>query len=86
MTISIMSGFSDDFGATADGKSICKVRSRFMVRVTIMKAAKRKNITSINGMISTRAFLTEVGDPRCMERNRSTGCCVRLPWSRTTRE
>jgi hypothetical protein len=42
-----------------------------MVKVTIMKAARRKNITSISGMISTRAFLTEVGDPRCMRESRS---------------
>ena len=69
--ISIMSGFSEDLGATADGRSICSVRKRFMVRVTIMKAARRKNITSISGMISTRAFLTVVGDPRCLRESRS---------------
>jgi hypothetical protein len=32
------------------------------LRLTIMKLARRKNMTSINGMISIRAFLCGMGE------------------------
>ncbi len=32
------------------------------LRLTIMKLARRKNMISINGMISMRAFLCGIGD------------------------
>jgi hypothetical protein len=36
------------------------------LRLTIMKLARRKNMMSINGMISIRACFFEMGDVNCM--------------------
>src|ERR1700675_3860054 len=54
----------------------------FMVvwlRLTIMKLARRKNMMSINGMISMRAFLCGMGEARFM-RALDRGSC-RWAWS-----
>jgi hypothetical protein len=36
------------------------------LKLTIIKLASRKNMTSINGMISIRAFLCGIGEVRCI--------------------
>src|ERR1041384_326009 len=58
-----MSGLKSREAAVAVGRSILIDCNLIMVRLAIMKEASRKNMMSISGMISMRAFLCGNGEP-----------------------
>src|SRR5437867_5070868 len=57
-----MSGLKSREAAVAVGRSILIDWSLIMVRLAIMNEASRKNMMSISGMISMRAFLCGKGE------------------------
>ena len=73
-----MSGLKSREAAVAVGKSILIDCSLIIVRLAIMKEASRKNMMSINGMISIRAFLCGRGEPIFM----SNSLDAWIPFSR----
>src|SRR6266496_5259061 len=58
-----MSGLNSRLAIVAVGKSILIVCSRIMLRLASMNEASRKNMISINGMISMRALRCGSGEP-----------------------
>src|SRR6266487_1011255 len=58
-----ISGLKSREAAVAVGRSILIDCSLIMVRLAIMNEASRKNMMSINGIISMRAFLCGNGEP-----------------------
>src|SRR5947207_6333212 len=58
-----MSGLKSREAAVAVGRSILIDCSLIIVRLAIMNEASRKNMMSISGMISMRAFLCGNGEP-----------------------
>src|SRR6266498_4334774 len=58
-----MSGVNSRLAIVAVGKSILIVCSRIMLRLASMNEASRKNMISINGMISMRALRWGSGEP-----------------------
>src|SRR2546426_8330732 len=66
-----MSGLKSREAVVAVGRSILMDWSLIMVRLAIMNEASRKNMMSINGMISIRAFLCGNGEPIGPDRNHS---------------
>ena len=58
-----MSGLKSRLAMVAVGRSILMDCRRIMLRLASMKEASRKNMMSIRGMISMRAFLCGSGDP-----------------------
>src|SRR5205085_8173062 len=58
-----MSGLKSRDAAVAVGRSILIDCSLIIVRLAIMNEASRKNMMSISGMISIRAFLCGRGEP-----------------------
>ena len=67
MPIATKSGFCGSVGFDeACGKFVGIACRRIMLRLTSMKLASRKNMMSIKGMISIRAFLPGVDDESCM--------------------
>src|SRR5438552_2551908 len=58
-----MSGLKSRVAVVAVGRSILMDWSLIMLRLAIMNEASRKNMMSISGMISMRAFLWGKGEP-----------------------
>src|SRR5260370_41976658 len=58
----IMYGLKSGLACVAVGRFTWMVCCLCMVRLTIMNEASRKNIMSISGMISSRAFLWRKGE------------------------
>src|SRR5260370_31804466 len=58
-----MSGLKSREAAVAVGRSILIDCSLIIVRLAIMNEASRKNMMSISGIISIRAFLCGNGEP-----------------------
>ena len=58
----ITSGLKSSLAFLASTSSMGRVFDCCRLRETIMKAARRKNMTSINGTISMRAFLIGTGE------------------------
>src|SRR5438445_12300498 len=58
-----MSGLKSRVACVAVGRSILMDSIRIIVRLASMNAASRKNMMSIRGMISMRAFLCGQGEP-----------------------
>src|SRR5258708_11248031 len=65
-----MSGFLVALATVAVGKFILSDCNRIMLKLAIMNDASRKNMMSISGMISIRAFLCGNGEPMRMLRRR----------------
>jgi hypothetical protein len=61
-----MSGLKSRLAVEAAGNSISIDSNLIMLRLASMKAASRKNMMSIRGMISMRAFLWGTGEPSFM--------------------
>src|SRR2546425_11093381 len=64
-----MSGLKSLVAIVAVGRSILMDCMRIMVRLAIMNDASRKNMMSISGMISMRAFFSGNGVPIFMAGN-----------------
>src|SRR5260370_40401342 len=75
-----MSGLKSRLAVCAAGKSILTDCRRIMLRLASMNEASTKNMMSISGMISMRAFLCGNGEPILIEH---TADCLRA--YRTTR-
>src|SRR5713226_9136040 len=75
-----MSGLKSREAAVAVGRSILIDWSLIIVRLAIMNEASRKNMMSISGIISMRAFLSGNGEPIFMldESNGIPGSAARL--------
>src|SRR2546430_12098811 len=67
-----MSGLKSRDAAVAVGRSILIDCSLIIVRLAIMNEASRKNMMSISGMISIRAFLCGNGEPIFMPVSRQS--------------
>src|SRR2546421_6144266 len=61
-----MSGLKSRFAIVAVGKSILIDCNLIMLKLAIMNDASRKNMISISGMISMRAFFFGIGVPILM--------------------
>src|SRR2546421_163369 len=64
-----MSGLKSFVAIVAVGRSILMDCMRIIVRLAIMKDASRKNMMSMSGMISMRAFFSGNGEPSFMAGN-----------------
>src|SRR6266705_695827 len=58
-----MSGLKSRVAVLAAGKSIWTDWSRIMFKLANINEARRKNMMSISGMISMRAFFSSSGEP-----------------------
>ena len=58
----MMSGLALEAARVAVGRLALRVRTFCICRLTIMNEASRKNMMSIKGMISRRAFFRRMGE------------------------
>src|SRR5713226_6706924 len=74
-----MSGFLSFLATVAVGKFMRMDCSRIMLKLAIMNEASRKNMISISGMISIRAFLRANVEPTFIKAQLRWPLCVLAP-------